>query len=198
MAEHLQLYWLSSHLGFFVCFLQNTISALLLQIQTITSSWRLTVTSCGHQILTPAISALAKPVPVPLLGATISPLAPGFWDSAGLSHEFSRTLSSPALWTSADPYSHPFHPAIPVRVCSMNRAIIRESCGHKRSPQCSVLSRGISAILCSHGCQQSNSCKQMLPAVTRMGLVCDKLHILDEHPAFWKMNRTIQGLSPQA
>lgn len=58
-----------------------------------------------------------------------------------------------------------------------------------------VLSRGISVILHSHRHQQSNSCKQMLPAVTWMGLVHDKWHILDEHLAFpkceWEHSRPI-------
>lgn len=86
---------------------------------------------CGHQVLTPAVSALAEPVPVPLMGATNPPLSPYFCDSAGLPHEFSRTWSSPALWSSAGPYTHLSHPAIPMKVCSMNRAIIRELRGHK-------------------------------------------------------------------
>lgn len=183
-AEHLQLYWLSSHLGFLLvcCRIQSLL--LFFTPKPITPSWRLAVTSCGHQVLTPAVSALAKPVPVPLLGATNPPSPPGFWGSAGIPHEFSRTLSSPALWSSAGPYTHSSHPAIPVKVFSMNRA---SSESYVDTKICwGVLSRGISAILCTHGRQQSNSCKQMLPAVTWMGLVREKLHILDEHQAFLK------------
>lgn len=143
-------------------------------------SWRLTVTSWGHQVLTPAESALPKLVPVPLLGTTNPPLSPDFWDSAGLPHEFSRTLSSPVLW---NPYTHPSHPAIPAKVCPMDRAIIRQLRGHEDLPGCAK-QRHLCHILFTW--KPANSCKQMLPAVTWMGLVCDKLHILDEFWAFLK------------
>lgn len=75
-----------------------------------------------------------KTGPCALLGATNPLLTPDFWDSAGLPHKFCRTLSSPALRSSAGPNTHPSHPTIPMKVCSMNRSIIREFCGHKDLP----------------------------------------------------------------
>lgn len=45
-----------------------------------------------------------------------------------------QDLVQPALRSSAGPNTHPSHPTIPMKVCSMNRSIIREFCGHKDLP----------------------------------------------------------------
>lgn len=130
------------------------------------SPWPPSPCSWGAQpALTPAASALGVCAHTPPGGPKPSlgpwpPLLRLHWDSAELPHEVFRTWSSPApqsfCWSLHSPLS-----SLQFSWRSTSWTELSSQCYVGIKINQGVLSRGISVILHSHGCQQSHSCKQV-------------------------------------